>query len=73
MWTKRAHNRICKKLKDLFYTYGTFDYDDILELAYFLNEPDIDTLKVTLQVLDKENKIFIVEKNNRYYIDWINF
>lgn len=73
MWNKRKHKIISNKLKSLFESYGTFDYDDIIELAYFLYEPDIEALKLTLRLLDKENKIFIISKNDRNYIDWIDF
>ena len=72
-WSNRDLKRIENKLEHVFKKIGTIEYADITMLAWYLNEKDIKKLEVTLEVLERKQKIFILSTSENYKLDYIGF
>ena len=72
-WSNRDLKRIENKLKHVFKKIGTIEYVDTTMLAWYLNEKDIKKLEVTLELLERKRKIFILSTSENYKLDYIGF
>lgn len=72
-WSNRDLKRIENKLKHVFKKIGTIEYADTTMLAWYLNEKDIKKLEVTLELLERKRKIFILSTSENYKLDYIGF